>query len=62
MLLGSQKRNWNILCLEASDKVEINCKEKLPVQGDGDLIGRLPITVKVCPKAIQIVTPVKARS
>lgn len=61
MLLGGQKRNWNILCLEASDEVEINCKEKLPVQGDGDLIGRLPITIKVCPKAIQIVTPVNAR-
>lgn len=59
MLIGAQERNWNILCLEASDKVEINCKEKLPVQGDGDLIGRLPITVKVCPKAIQIVTPVQ---
>jgi diacylglycerol kinase family enzyme len=61
MLIGAQERNWNILCLEASDEIEINCKEKLPVQGDGDLIGRLPITVKVCPKAIQIVTPMNAR-
>lgn len=59
MLMGGQKKSWNIFCLEALDEVEINCKEKLPVQGDGDLIGRLPITVKVCPQAIQIVTPVK---
>lgn len=59
MLIGSQEKNWNILCLEASDEIEINCREKLPVQGDGDLIGHLPITVKVCPKAIQIVTSVK---
>lgn len=59
MLMGGQKRNWNILCMEALDEVEINCKEKLPVQGDGDLIGRLPITVKIRPKAIRIVTPVR---
>jgi len=58
MLIGSQKRNWNILCLEALEEVEIRCNQKLPVQGDGDLIGRLPITVKVRPKAINIVTPV----
>jgi YegS/Rv2252/BmrU family lipid kinase len=57
MLIGSQEKNWNILCLEASDEIEINCREKLPVQGDGDLIGRLPIKVKVCPRAIQVVTP-----
>ena len=57
--MGGQKRNWNILCMEALDEVEINCKEKLPVQGDGDLIGRLPITVKIRPKAIRIVTPVR---
>lgn len=60
MLIGAQEKNWNIVCLEASDEVEIHCKERLPVQGDGDLIGRLPITVKVCPQAIQIVTPVQA--
>jgi diacylglycerol kinase (ATP) len=58
MLQGEQKRNWNILCMEALDEVEIRCREKLPVQGDGELIGHLPVTVKLRPKAIHIVTPI----
>jgi diacylglycerol kinase (ATP) len=57
MFTGDHKHNWNILCVEALDEVEIRCKERLPVQGDGDLIGHLPITVKVRPKAVHIVTP-----
>jgi diacylglycerol kinase (ATP) len=60
MLRGEQKHNWNVLCLEASKEVEIRCSEKLPVQGDGDIIGRLPVTVKIVPRAVQIVTPVNA--
>ena len=62
MLTGSQKRNWNMLCVEVSDEVEIRCKQKLPVQGDGDMIGYLPIKAKVRPKAIYIVTPVDAET
>src|SRR5690349_3859716 len=58
MLRGAQKHNWNVFCLEANQEVEIRCSEKLPVQGDGDIIGRLPVTVKIVPKAVQIVTPV----
>jgi len=60
MLRGSQKHNWNILCVEALQEIEIHSREKLPVQGDGDLIGHLPITVKIRPKAISIVTPIRS--
>jgi YegS/Rv2252/BmrU family lipid kinase len=62
MLRGDQKYNWNILCMEASKEVEIRCREKLPVQGDGDIIGRLPVTVKIYPKAVQIVTPANSET
>jgi len=62
MLRGSQKHNWNILCVEALNEVEIRCREKLPVQGDGDLIGHLPVTVKIRPKAISIVTPIHSET
>ena len=58
MLWGDQQHNWNILCLEASQEVEIHCREKLPVQGDGDVIGTLPVTIKIHPGAVHIVTPV----
>jgi len=62
MLRGDQKHNWNVLCVEASKEVEIRSSEKLPVQGDGDIIGRLPITVKIYPKAIQVVAPARSQS
>ena len=60
MFRGDQKRNWNVLCVEALHEVEIRCRERLPAQGDGEVIGQLPITVKIRPKAIQVVTPVHA--
>lgn len=62
MFRGDQKQNWNILCVEVLDEVEIRCREKLPVQGDGDLIGNLPITVKLRPQAIRVVTPIRAEA
>jgi YegS/Rv2252/BmrU family lipid kinase len=61
MFRGDQKRSWNVLCVEAQEEVEIRARERLPVQGDGDLIGQLPVTVKIRPKAIQVVTPVYAK-
>lgn len=57
MLRGDQERNWNMLCMDAYDEVEISSRERIPVQGDGDVIGHLPVTVKLRPKAIRIVTP-----
>jgi diacylglycerol kinase (ATP) len=60
MFRRDQKRKWNVFCLEAKQEVEIRSREKLPVQGDGDLIGQLPITIRIRPKAIQVVTPVYA--
>ncbi len=62
MLRGDQKHNWNAFCMEATKEVEIRCSEKLPVQGDGDIIGRLPVTIKIVPKAVQIVTPVNSET
>jgi len=61
IIFGKQRETPNVLCLEAVHAVEIRCREKdLPVQGDGDLIGRLPIVVKLRPKAIHIVVPAPA--
>lgn len=57
MFRGEQERNWNVLCVEATKEVEIRSSQRLPVQGDGELIGQLPVTVKIRPKAIQVVTP-----
>jgi diacylglycerol kinase (ATP) len=60
MFRSDQKRKWNVFCVEALEQVEIHSREKLPVQGDGDVIGQLPIAVKIHPQAIKVVTPVYA--
>lgn len=57
MLTGNQQKSWNVFCMEALQEVEIRSNRNLHVQGDGDLIGRLPVTVKIRPKAVSIVTP-----
>jgi YegS/Rv2252/BmrU family lipid kinase len=57
MLRTGHERSWNVLCVEALDEVEIRSRDRIPVQGDGGLIGHLPVTVKLRPKAIQVVTP-----
>lgn len=60
MFRRDPKRSWNVLCVEALEEVEIRSRERLPAQGDGEVIGHLPITVKIRPKAIKVVTPVDA--
>ncbi len=57
MLRGDKQHKWNVLCVEATKEVEIRSREQLPVQGDGDVIGHLPVTVKILPKAVHIVVP-----
>lgn len=57
MLRGRQRGDPKLLCFEARDKVMIRARKKLPVQADGDLIGQLPVLIKVRPKALHIVTP-----
>ena len=57
MFRGDQEQNWNVMCMEASNEVEIRSRDRLPVQGDGEVIGQLPVTVKLRPKAIKVVTP-----
>ena len=57
MLRGARERSWSVLCVEATKEVEIRSRQRIPVQGDGEVIGELPITVRLHPKAIQVVTP-----
>lgn len=57
MLRPYQERSWNVLCVEATQEVEIRSRDRILVQGDGEVIGQLPITVKLRPKAIRVVTP-----
>jgi diacylglycerol kinase family enzyme len=41
----------------ACDRVEIHGGSDEPVQGDGDIIGQLDVTIEVVPHAIHLVYP-----
>jgi diacylglycerol kinase family enzyme len=58
VLKGDGKHAWEMSSVEATEEVEIDSSRKLQVRGDGDLIGNLPITIKVRPQAVQIITPI----
>lgn len=47
----------NVEWLTALREVEISAREPLPVQADGDLIGELPITIRLVRNAVGIVVP-----
>lgn len=58
VLKGDGKHAWEMSIVEAAEEVEIRSSGKLQVQGDGDLIGHLPVKIKVRPQAVQIITPI----
>ncbi|MEM7224431.1 MAG: diacylglycerol kinase family protein [Pseudomonadota bacterium] len=43
--------------IEGAERLTIEGPEGDPVQGDGDLIGRLPVTVELVPDALNLVVP-----
>jgi diacylglycerol kinase (ATP) len=55
ILKRTQKRT--IHCIARAEKITIRCKETLPVQADGDIIGKTPITIKVVSAAATFVIP-----
>jgi YegS/Rv2252/BmrU family lipid kinase len=50
------KKSNKIIYYQAKE-VEIKCKPNLPVQADGDIIGKTPIKVQALPQAIEVLTP-----
>ena len=61
MITGRQQQDWRVRCLDSFQEVEIRCNHRLPVQADGDLIGYLPLRVKLGCSVVRIVTPVSAQ-
>jgi diacylglycerol kinase family enzyme len=47
----------NVRWLRARRSVRIEPNRRLPVQGDGDLIGETPVEVTVLPDAVRIIVP-----
>jgi YegS/Rv2252/BmrU family lipid kinase len=59
MLRGEQRKDPRIACWEVANQVRIHSHERLPVQADGEMIGELPVEVRLRPKALHIVIPSK---
>ncbi|MGE5251465.1 MAG: diacylglycerol/lipid kinase family protein [Bacteroidota bacterium] len=57
MLTGRQKKDRRVVCWEGTDEIRIESKQRIPVQGDGEQVGHLPVTIKLRPHALKIVIP-----
>lgn len=54
---GETSKNKRIKYLRAYDSIEISSEQEAPVAGDGDLMGNLPISVKVIAGAVNVLLP-----
>ena len=59
MATGGQKKDPRVHCWEAGREVRIESRERLPVQGDGEVLGYLPVTVRLRPQALRVIIPRK---
>ncbi|NLG50880.1 MAG: diacylglycerol kinase family lipid kinase [Chloroflexi bacterium] len=57
MLFNRQHRNPRMRFLGARDKVLIECRQPVQVQADGEMIGQVPVEVRVVPSAVQVIVP-----
>lgn len=61
MLTGGQREDPRLDCREALEEVRIEARQRLAVQADGEMIGHLPVTVKLRPHALQVIVPARAQ-
>jgi YegS/Rv2252/BmrU family lipid kinase len=54
---GQHHRNRRIRYLAARASIELDCRPRLPVQGDGEIIGHTPIRLTIEPGAVQVAVP-----
>jgi diacylglycerol kinase (ATP) len=57
ILLGRQKHDPGIRYLSVEHSITIDANRRLPVQGDGDIIGHTPVQVQVVPQALRVIVP-----
>jgi diacylglycerol kinase family enzyme len=44
-------------CVDALHEVRVEANRPVPVQGDGELIGHTPVTIKLIPHALNVIVP-----
>src|SRR5207245_1748338 len=54
---GSHRRDSNTRYFKAQDEVTIRARGPAPVQGDGELLGTTPVTVRIAHGALRALVP-----
>lgn len=59
IIANKERRDSRIEYLSAIDSIELHAEgnHPLPIQGDGDIIGKTPLKAKILPKALSILVP-----
>lgn len=58
ILSRQEYRTKRLKCISVKEEIRINSPADLLIQGDGDLIGRTPVTISFLPAALKIAVPV----
>jgi diacylglycerol kinase (ATP) len=53
----SASETEEVTCVDAMREVRIEANRPVPVQGDGEVIGTTPVTVKLIPRALNVIVP-----
>jgi YegS/Rv2252/BmrU family lipid kinase len=56
-ILGPLSKDNRIEIIRARKRVTIDCTNELPVQGDGDVICKTPVTIDIHPKEVRVIVP-----
>lgn len=59
ILRGKPRRARKMVYLQAAEVIEIDCEQKLPFQGDGEVLCDTPVKLRVLPNAIPVLVPEK---
>jgi YegS/Rv2252/BmrU family lipid kinase len=59
LLRSKSDEDSKLRYLEVRESIEIQSERPLPVQADGEVIGKTPVIVRLIPRALRIIVPVK---
>jgi YegS/Rv2252/BmrU family lipid kinase len=57
LVLKQESRDPSIRYLPVKQEITIDVNHPLPVEGDGEIIGKTPVQIQVVPKAVRIIVP-----
>lgn len=57
LLTGSHRGDANTRYFRAEKRVSIHCRRPALVQGDGEILGKTPITLEVMPRVLRVCVP-----